>query len=531
MCESGIAQIINDLESGIYPYPIFYSWPNCALQKWPQDLSAIPLAIYGADIDRTAVCAANNPTACPTPFWSSVVFPPNLRITFRPYKIDTQTGLPGPVFDKIAEFGLTHIFTRNYTSNIITNLGLPNVWQWYSELCNGLPNNCNLTTTPSNCSITDGIQHFAANGKLKTSMISCGNPLYPNFAGIRNDHYFADASFVDCANVAVISDPSDYCIKQGFPAGDPIASIELIAYQSVRSPIDNMVCPQTGTYFQSCSCLANQDEATNDIFGQEGDNCGVSSTNGRNVCGMCNLSFGPDKTCACLGEPTLGGSIGTFTLNFADDNDNVITWDELQTIWCTTGLTIASIPIRRYSNGSPACDDLMRKVCSNTAELTANPALLLRCGCILEQKRLEAVFAGINLPSQCFTSVCSLSNDNVYRTRQQLEGCSARLCTQLLQVHGSNILAEGVQQVVCNGELFNLTSFSASTDDTNVPFVSQVPANAYNAINLGPLFYISLVLLVIVLILVILWIVRGVRGKYLRQREERAFTFEMLNKS
>ena len=96
-----------------------------------------------------------------------------------------------------------------------------------------------------------------------------------------------------------------------------------------------------------------------------------------------------------------------------------VTFEELQVEWCSNGLTVAGIPITRYTSGSFACDFIMREACSNTANLTVDPVFAMSCACVNEEKVLQARFAGINLPSQCFTTLCNIQDPKVYKLKSQ----------------------------------------------------------------------------------------------------------------
>ena len=162
----------------------------------------------------------------------------------------------------------------------------------------------------------------------------------------------------------------------------------------------------------------------------------------------------------------------------------------------------------------------MRQTCANTATLTLNSDTLASCQCILEEKRLRAQFAGIDLPIQCFTTVCNIENTDVYKTAEQVSGCSARICSQTLSVHGNDIMAQGFQQIICNGEVFTLNTFGAASP---VPLVSQADQEAPPGPELGPVFYVAVALLVVMLVLMVVWGIRrfrAVRRIHKQQRQD-----------
>jgi hypothetical protein len=192
--------------------------------------------------------------------------------------------------------------------------------------------------------------------------------------------------------------------------------------------------------------------------------------------------------------------------------------DELFTICTQSKLyEIMGTPIKRYEKGGPACDQFMSSYCSDTANLEKT-GVYSQCSCILEQKRLDIQFGNLAINTQCLSTMCAGSSPNVYKTGQMIQGCSTKLCQQIINIHGSEILAKGIQSMTCNGHVTKVndsTHPSASADskpDASSPKISD-------KFELGAVFWVSLGVLGILLILIIVW---GIR---------RFLTMRMIKKS
>jgi hypothetical protein len=351
-------------------------------------------------------------------------------------------------------------------------------------------------------------------------MLSCGQPLWASFTGVRTQSYKPDGdpNWVPCKlGVTPDGEPNksaDYCVT-GEYCGDILhpepCTLENQVYQSTRyAGNPNQTC-STNTNFQSCANFASKKQIL-DFSTQRGDDFGFgASTCYSLICGGCRDGKMLDVPCVTGGSSGLihDGTVKDLNIDLILDDGTPADWEMLQTSYCLPGtpLKIAGIVIKRYTGGTPICDTIMRKSCASTAQLTLDPELLTACQCILEEKRLQSQFAGVNLPVQCFTTVCDIANPDVYRTAEQVEGCSARLCTQTLTVHGENILSQGFQEIICNGQVYNLTDLPPAV---SVGFIEKDPASTAG-INLGPVFYIALGLLLMMLILVFVWGVQSRR--------------------
>ncbi len=525
-CSSQISQIIDQLESGGMPTVTFFSSDDCAGGQWPQDSTFWSPLQYTLPISASQICPPGlSKILCPVPAVVSMVFAPGLKIEF--FGNDTAVGTT----TKVKEIGKTNFYSSDPTyanTAHIKNLSIyAGVLKWYSSQCNGEPNNCNIDSgIPDNCVTKVDADNFDTDGKLLKSMISCNSQLWPSFIGINTLPYIdgtPDAVWSQCNLIPDKPVPPDsdarIVLVQDFCAQNNMATIENVAYQSVRSIVDaDDNCALAPGFFQACACLATKNEAiateTRKFYNSALNTGGCNPTR----CGLCIVEddakglSSHNYPCTCTDDAnTVRGSVKEIIVSFATSDNKQATWEELQIEWCTSGVSVAGIPITRYTSGTPTCDALMTQACSNTANITSNPNLATQCQCVNEAKLLQAQFAGVDLPSQCFSTICNISGADVYKLKSQLTGCSARLCLQTLSIHGSSLLSQGFQEVICNGQIYNVSDNITPTGD--VPFVSVVPPAPYGSFVLSPVFYIAMVILILLVILTILWIIRRIRNK------------------
>jgi hypothetical protein len=516
--------MIDELESGGKPYPIFFAGKDCANGQFPIDNTFFDETRYGNIIPGSTICPSFNKALCPVPMIGSMTFPPNLKITF--FANDTHSGIS----TRVQEIGRTNFYSSDpsytLTAHIPDLFTGGGILTWYSSQCNGEKNGCTVASTPANCN-TPTIQPFDSDvstpGRLLKSMISCNSTLWPSFIAINAAPFIngAPGAIWDACralpnkpdNSTQTNSFQDLCVQNSS------ATIENSAYQTQWSVRDNdQNCGTQNLNFpQACSIIANQGEAsssgTNKSYNVD---TGVGDC-GPNYCGNCSLGTGGGGLLAnlpCVGTEGLTyvlGSTKEIQVDFVNDANQVMTWEELQVLWCSKGVSIAGIPITRYTNGSPSCDAIMINSCTNTANLTINPDFDLQCTCVLENITLQARFSDLNLPSQCFSSICNIANNtDVYKLHSQMSGCNARLCSQILSIHGSSLFLGSDQSIICNGTVYHVTDVPTVS---SVPLVSVVqPAYAsYNVVT--PVFFISLGILLMLFVVSLLWGIRAIRSK------------------
>jgi hypothetical protein len=100
----------------------------------------------------------------------------------------------------------------------------------------------------------------------------------------------------------------------------------------------------------------------------------------------------------------------------------------------------------------------------------------------------------------------------VYRTVEQSTGCSARLCTQIISINGSDIASQGFQTILCDGQEYSTQTVNPS--QTPVPTITP---GTSGGVQLDAVFYISLGLLVIMIVLLVVY---GIRKAVLQRRTQ-----------
>lgn len=539
-CALAVSDLIDLLEAGGRPFPVFFANTYCENngEQWPSQLnylsgdSVINQRLNLQDTRFACQLPAfpgvsespipNVPIEqCPLPAIVSGIIPPNLEIFF-------ETNDDTLITDRIAESGGIVLDTQNTSQNLLTIS--------YSSSNNGKNGSSSLTwgsqsTRGGECEekFEAGYTGTNSGSTLKTTNFSCGAPFWPSLTATLpnlNNNVLGGPgesstlktddgkSWLSCSNAYQIdSQPSGVCSSGQTNDATPYFNY---ASNSMFQPAqgsdqfkqpDALTLTTTPVQYNRCECLATYGELLTVI--DEVFNDAAICDCVKNAGGGCTL---PRATCY------QGASVGA-NLKYITVTEKV-PWTNKVLEYCTgTRLAISGVPVQRYGNGTPACDPIVEELCQNSAELAANPAYQKLCTCILQEKRLQEQFAGLNLPVQCFAEVCNDDDPGVYKTVQMQQGCSARLCLQIVEINGSAIASQGYQKLLCNGETYSVSAVSATT--SVVPTISVNPEGS--GISLGLPFFIALGLIVVMIILLIAWGVRKAilsreRRKLLQQR-------------
>ncbi len=551
-CGIHIAQLVDHFEGGGSPLPIFFSGTDCTGHKWPPDFSFIDRT-YAKVYTRADVCSSTRVADCPVPYIQSMIVSPNLRIEFVANDLSPGETVPSRLPARIQEFGQLNLYGDKIDKNIIADTGKTkeDALIWNSAAC---PNKgedvCEPGVIDGKCLFPlVGVENFTDDGKLLKSMVSCNSPFYPSFIGVNVARISPNERFTNRWPSCRVSDINGHLDTSGILERESVCdytitngrlSIETAAYVALRNnrpaardffsnvPRGMTTCPGNlsvvpGTFAQACSCIANAQEtmSSSNLDFKERFCPALLPCTGDcrpGVAGGCiktnNFVLRTlQSSCTCGGDvPKIEGSIKNFKLTLVDGSREV-DFDTLQSIWCTRGLTVAGVPIQRYTQGSEVCDSVMRKTCLDTGRLVDEPDFLDTCECILEEKKLQSQFAGLDLPSHCFTSTCSTSRGRAYRTKPQATGCSAKLCSQTLSIHGNQILMQGFQEVVCNGTVFNLEKVGP----VQPLAVEETPQIQTSEVRFGLFFFVIVGIMALLVFLALLW---GARSLVLRKRQK-----------
>jgi len=538
-CALQIAVIADAMESGAQAWPIFFAGPNCDVSQYPAAGQTLPSSLINGSIFnlRGQACLKANGapddvvstsklgkgenesipiSTCPLPAIQSMIIPDGISITFFSSGGSFPQFIKDPGQLKISADGLTNANIMQI-STAINNL------TWKSSInpngnCVGDPGSgvyddfYNSLRSPQNARNSFDNQ----TAQMTNSNLSCGISFWPSLTSVMYDGYaYATYNGNVWAQVGRDVDWQDrgpsatYCYaRNGGTIGGNVASF-------VRSNDDRNIgiyCSQGGRGYSCADCLQGNDAGVHDGVGgthpngtQHGICACTSVACDGNECGC-------DSGDQCMCEYEAGRQANGNMQNI-QISQNAGDWTAQQFLYCTgqQKLTIGTIPIQRYGQGTPACDSIVPQFCANTAYLIANPFAQKACACINEQARLELQFQGLDLPVQCFTDVCSEADPQVYKTANQLKGCSARLCVQILTINGSAIASEGFQTMTCDGQVYSTST--GTTNATPVPVSTSTPGGP----SLGIVFYVALGLLVFMVILLVVW---GIRRFVIQKRKQ-----------
>lgn len=544
-CALAVSDLIDLLEAGGRPFPVFFANTYCENngEQWPSQLnylsgdSVINQRVnlqdtkYACQLPPFPAISSDNPISnipieqCPLPAILSGIIPPNLNIYF-------ETNDNVLITDRIEALGGIALDTQNTSNNLLTIA--------YTQSNNAKNGSSSLTwglnsTRGGECSekFEAGYTGTDSSSKIKTSNFSCGAPFWPslsatlpNFSNnilggpgesstLKTDD---GKSWLSCSNSYQIeSQPSGVCssgqLNDGTPYFNYAGNSMFVPAQEndkFKQP-DALTATTTPVQYNRCECLATYGELLT-VIDQTFNDATICDCV-KNGAGFCTL---PRATCY------QGAAVGA-NLKYITVTEKV-PWTNKVLEYCTgSRLAIAGVPVERYGNGTPACDPIVEELCQNSAELAANPAYQKLCTCILQEKRLQEQFAGLNLPVQCFAEVCNDDDPGVYKTVEMTKGCSARLCLQIVEINGSAIASQGYQKLLCNGETYSVSAVSATP--SVVPTISVNPGGS--GISLGLPFFIALGLIVVMIVLLVAW---GIR-KAILNRERRKLAQQQITSS
>lgn len=533
-CASALISMVNYVEAGGAPYPLFFQEQSCASKQFPAPGNQV-----GRNWDtpnsfaQSDVCPNANPDVC-VPAFQSAIIPNHFNVKFT---ANWSTGVPSiPTFvSEQGEYDLctydtlpTYLTGLTYLGNVGSNIWLLNPLvensktvayntgrRWH-YVTNSVTGPCGTATTPSpqgigslcgNCTRSSEpceYETYSSNGLLVQSIFSCGSPFWPTFGPfvINSDATFAINNGVYWQGPDAGDQETTYCVS----AIPNLFNFRALSNSCTRS---NGQCANwyetcveygnmTAVGYTALACLTTEPNFNKIYTSEYGYQCGGNA--GGTVCS------GPTRT---------GASVGSYTVT----RESTFATEQIAACLGTT-ISIGGFEVQRYANGTPACDVIMADLCSNTAAIAANPAYQTACTCILEQKRLELQYAGLDMPVECFSEVCNVNTPGVYRTSKQKLGCNARICLQIVNVNGSDIVDDGYQSLTCNGQKYDLQAVSASGS-----VVLVTPTIANGKVHLGIAFFVALGVLGITLLLLLIWGVRkGVLQKRKKDQQRRLVT-------
>lgn len=524
-CALAIAAMIDALENGAPANPVFFTGPNCDVAQYPAPGSIFPPHLFNSQAfnARQYFCknsrgkpasvegvddTAYPKTQCPVPVVQSMILPPDISVEF--FTPDAAY-LTSRIFDmgyKKLQIGETKGTTKSekdslneLIKNNIVNFTTAPI-RWGSR--NSLSDQC----LQSKLTNTNGFYDENTNKMLKSSL-SCGVRFLPAFTcvvptrpnelatidegkswqacGFQNGGY---CNTIGPNDTTTPDDgPRDAINRYGVTGG-----ALSVAWRGVPGPWSQAQFEKikglSDPNYSASDCVARFDE----LYFFEEDS--VSRIN-ENRC----ISYEPRDAYRCETSHQVNGTVQNMRMSYTENS-----WENNVFAYCSgqRKLILGGIQVQRYTMGSPVCDDVMTRLCTNDAFVSTTPNATKVCACIIESRRLQYQYAGMDLPVQCFSQLCSRDSPMVYRTASQQAGCSAKLCQQILDVHGSDISRKGQQEVVCNDQFYDLNDPSKPPEDAEVIVPKPTPASPIDTT-----FFVSLGILLVMVFLIVVYFVRN----------------------
>lgn len=566
-CGLRLVDLMNAIENGIQPYPLFFHHTTCDNQ-WPnvEDSDVKARAELFGQTDTMTLCPDRSLANCPVPYLTAAILPPNVKVQFYArtnsdiqqrvqnqgyYEMNSEIGLevkglvPRPTaINASTSMWLIPGFT-NYSwvkkssepayandINIIHNRwnrlpsalpdssdciypeeGVNSAIDSTHDFC---PQGCKsyhptVTSTDIN-NLWSGklTTQFPVGNKSKGSMLSCGSVFWPSFTGTVSSD--PTGNFMTTTPVTThnprdkqINGDTDHSGVLEWKAfthnddfeGDP----KVWDYCIVREQggNDNI----TPNYYAFKSGLASQDTGsinTDDKIWYSNRDCIQNGTNQLSCSADSQQTF---STCyESTGDIPVNGSVGK--INITQTQPWLLT--QIQACTGVNPLKIANNPINSYGNGTDLCDPIMERACNSTI-IQTDPDLSVSCECIVEKQKLQQQFAGLDLPVECFLDICNKDGNGIYHTKQQNQGCNARICEQIFRVHGYDLIANGQQTMKCSGEVYNVNNF-VNQVNTTATVGLPTPEIPKAKLHFTPLFYGALGLMLLMGLLLVVWLIR-----------------------
>lgn len=551
-CLIQVASLIAGIEAGTQPGPVFYSGPDCNVSQFPAVGEAfVPSLINGTRLDLRAMTCKLEEGGPPSPFRE----PPRADRDFPPANTMSKKACPLPAIrSMIIPDGLVVTFfahTDAEASRIVADPGvivLSNTNEAAKKGIVRISTDFNTTlkwgsSVPDEktkalggpCAKSTGDAWYNSEGKMLRSLLSCGTPFWPSLASVI-------LTGNESAPYALAGDGTRYFRGNAgtFPR---VIRTDLDQYNTgriyCRSKYGNTSgCASFGNAYPARFGCAGRvpsfTYSTGDCLAIKSDVQGDGDAPGDRANALCKpgpfsedaKDFPPpsDFRCYCGTNRAINGSAKDITVAYEAGS-----WEAQQFLFCTSSkpMTLGGVRIRRYGQGTPACDAIVPNLCANSAFVSTVANAVKACTCVNEEIRLRNQFSGLNMPVQCFSAACSTNSPGVYRTAAQLENCSARICRQIIYISGSQISAEGYQSLLCNGQVY-------SVEKALLPIPTDGDSNQVvtgpTDLTLGPEFYIALgLLLFMVIILIVFAVRRFVVSRRAKQEENAAILSSLRN--
>lgn len=210
-------------------------------------------------------------------------------------------------------------------------------------------------------------------------------------------------------------------------------------------------------------------------------------------------------------------------------------WYQQQVEWCS-GLSVPKldgIKISTYGHGTVLCEKVMDVACSNSGVID-DPVYKKACFCVLNQARLKNMYAGLDMPVQCFHQVCNRPNsDEVYRPAGE---CNSKVCEQVLELNGSAIALTGSgdgshQKLECDGVIYHIDTKETPDGKKFFKADAKQAVGEESTPTIGTAFYFGLAFLAIMVLITVVWGVRRfIISRRTRKGQNEALARQLLGR-
>lgn len=577
------------------PVSTAYRWPQAGDFLTVNDFNKPILATTLCDTSQ----GRPSPLNCPIPTIKSAIIPPNITVIFRakdplrPINGDYFIGDPGQVNMTSNSPGVaagSNVWTLNTTDVPASSLSdiknaVTDRLLWRSRFRNGTDDdNTNTGQSSDPCqfcgnNFTCGwaknsipcnqwisvcraanpfvMRNFQGTLKpyLSQSMMSCGQPFFPSLMGLAN--VLTEVDF-DLFNVVDRQTPRTQ-ISNGIwqsctssTSTNPFGSSQYCFAGThpnftFRSLID--YSPITNDLFNQLWAASTSGGQTNSLYDYFQNYTGGRMT-------VDNVKYG---TCDCISIPSSSdGSDGNMCVatqcggvDIASKNkiqriegnlesiEIQSNWNESVIRYCVGAdvLNVGGQTIKRYGQGTDACDEIMTNYCLSSissTQISSNQDSANYCTCIWSKQALDAKFTGLNLPVNCFEASCNTATPFMYRTKQDQQQCTGSLCQQIIKLVGNDLVVSGIQNMLCNGSSVPLgldSSNNTSNNNNSSSGSGNLLSNSNdnidnNGFQITSLFYGALAILALGFLMAFIWLWRR---HIISQRKKKVETNQKIN--
>ena len=526
-CGLRLVDLMNAVENGIQPYPLFFHYNNCEGQ-WPnvQDSDVKARETTFGHSKASDICTSRKIAECAVPFTSAIIAPPNVKIQFYSkyvapvsniildmsvqnfgyYELNSEINLnpdgivpiPTTLNASTSMWRLTQNFIGKASNPPAYVQDVNSIGHHWNRLPSAISDDCNYPSRASTSQTVisstydfcpQGCKSFAGtkynnpdnknfdwnnlttslnlyNTQLKASLVSCGSVFWPSFTSIESvKNAPLTSTKTNKAKTEWIK-PNYYTHVTEQGGSDNLTPGGYMVHSIINKPIDS----DDKIWFTTRDCMGAYE-------------------------------YGSDEQAPCDGTE-VDGSVGE--INITQTQPWFLT--QIQACNGTNPLKIANNLVNSYGDGTDLCDPIMERACNSTI-IQTDPDLSVSCECIVEKQKLQQQFAGLDLPVECFLDICNKEGRGIYHTKQQKQGCNARICEQIFRVHGYDLIANGQQTMKCSGEVYNVNNFVNQVNTTatvGLP-TPQVPKAT---LHFTPLFYGALGLMCLMGLLLVVWLIR-----------------------